>query len=81
MMDEDLLGWYSIGETWNLYVDGGLAKVHVAWICVDEPTDGTGYHVDHYGGGGELITSLTLDHDDIEPELRDRETEDRPQHI
>lgn len=91
---ENLLGWYHIDETWNLYVDAEdpideshrvLRAVHVDFICVDEPpedapTDAP-YHVDHYGRDGTLITSLRLDAEDIEPELRDRETTDRPWHL
>lgn len=90
--DSDLeLGWYHIDAVWNLYQDEEtdgevkrvLTQVHVDYICVDESAEGSNapLHVDHYDRGGGLITSLKLDEDDIKPELRDRETTDRPLHI
>jgi len=75
------LGWYYIGEVWNLYLSGDLQKVRVEYINVDEKAESDGYLVNHYGRDGEHLTAHTLDAGDLKPELQDRETTDRPWHI
>lgn len=63
-------GWYEIDGTWRLYVDGDdgrreLKRVNVDTLRID-PADELGqYTVVHYGPGGEHITTLSLDADDI----------------
>lgn len=75
------LGWYYINEWWNLYLDGNLTEVHVDFINVDEAARGEGFVVKHYDRGGQMLTSLRLDADDLEPELNSRTTTSRPLHI
>lgn len=84
-LEESDLGWYYIDAMWDLWLDGELHNVHVDFICVDEAAyeneRGTTYVVDHYNRNGGLITTLRLDAGDILPEIRDKETTDRPWHI
>lgn len=85
-LEESDLGWFHIDEVWNLYQDAedgrrSLVETHVDYICVDEHYTGNGYVVDHYDRSGDLITTLHLDADDIEPEVANREPTDRPYHI
>lgn len=80
-LSDDQLGWFYIGETWNLYIDGDLTEVHVEYINVDEKPEGEGYLVKHFDRAGELLTAESLEADDIAPVLGDREPTDRPQHI
>jgi len=74
-------GWYYIDETWNLYVDGVLEKRHVDFLQVDVTPDGERFVARHYDRGGEIITTCTIDEDDIENELADEEPIGRPPHL
>lgn len=77
-LPESDLGWYIIEETWNLYIDGTLTKTAVYAIEVGEKANGDGYVVRHYDRRENLLTTVTVDADDILPEIRDRETTDYP---
>lgn len=75
------LGWYHIDEIWNLYIDGDLQKYHVEFINVDEKAGTTDeYVVSHFDKTGKLTTK-TLDAEDLNHELRGRETTDRPAYV
>jgi len=77
---EDMLGWYYINETWNLFLEGELTKVHVDFINVGERERKNRYLVKHFNRNGELIKTLTLDKEDIDM-LENREKTVRPMHI
>lgn len=77
----DVEGWYHIDEQWNLYIDGELTETHVDFICVDNSVSGNSFNVKHFDRSGNLITTLTLEHGDISPVVRDLDETDRPWHI
>jgi len=75
------LGWYAIEDEWDLYINGDLESVFVDFLHVDEKANGDGYTARHYDQAGELLTEISLDADDLESVLQDRETTNRPAHI
>lgn len=67
MTDKNLSGAYKVDETWHLFVDGDLKEVHVDSLQVQG--DRSPYMVTHYDEFDQVITTLTLDKDDLEPVL------------
>ena len=79
-MTNDYTGWYSIGETWQLFIDGELTDVFVDTIEIrtkEDNIDNPRFGVRHYDRMGNIIADLTLDCDDIAG-YRTVETIERP---
>lgn len=64
-----LVGYYPVDERWDLYTGSELRSHHVA--VVELRPKGRGYEARHYGPGGELITSSSVDHSSAEEIVRE----------
>jgi len=76
------LGWFYIDEKWDLFIDGEHEKdVHVDFINVGEKAHGDGYVIKHFDRAGELLTTVTVDEEDLSDVVGSRSPTDRPAHI
>ena len=80
-MKHDIVGWYEIGQRWELWKDGQLRDFYIDHIHVLESDDPDRIEVEHYLSDRTIITKLTVTASDVLPVVKNIEPVEKPDRL